>query len=193
MLSIALLPSKEQDEHRVFKESGLAGISQYLCMIDEDAGDNGIHSSAMVSNGLLHDLVVAEDEAWFMAMHNVIAHTVVKPLQQVMSEIADEEPPDENVDFEDAFGLYVVTNTCGYLGASALLNKEILRDFAEHCHTDSIVVLPSSVHEVLIANGDSVVGVDELSAIVHEVNETQVLPMDRLADKAFVLQSDWWN
>ncbi len=76
--------------------------------------------------------------------------------------------------------MYVVTNAKKTFGASAVLfaKEKLYRIF------DSYIVLPSSVHEVIIVPGD-VKSVRELIDLVNEVNETQVAPEERLGDTVY--------
>jgi hypothetical protein len=50
-----------------------------------------------------------------------------------------------------------------------------------------LFVIPSSIHEMMIAPYDSRFKLEELSAMVKEINETQVAPEERLTDRAYIL------
>lgn len=67
------------------------------------------------------------------------------------------------------------------------MNRKALRSFAREHHTNMLFVLLSSVHEMMISPFTEKTTADELSAIVREVNETQVTPEERLTDRAYIL------
>ena len=52
-----------------------------------------------------------------------------------------------------------------------------------NCSEPIIIVLPSSIHELLILPDNGSMQLSELEAMVREVNATQVAPEDRLSDK----------
>ena len=88
---------------------------------------------------------------------------------------------------EPGINLHVITNSEKYKGAAAIMNRKALRSFAREHHTNMLFVLPSSVHEMMISPFTEKTTADELSAIVREVNKTQVAPEERLTDRAYIL------
>ena len=82
----------------------------------------------------------------------------------------------------------VITNTDKLFGASAIYNKEILKEVADKYESD-LYVLPSSIHEILlipISIGDK----EEIDSMVREVNETQVSPQEVLSNHAYIFRKD---
>lgn len=72
----------------------------------------------------------------------------------------------------------VLSNTKKINGAAAITNNAVLDLACERLGADTIYILPSSIHECLaIAMGDP----DELRQMVCEVNDTQVVPQERLS------------
>lgn len=72
----------------------------------------------------------------------------------------------------------VLSNTKKINGAAAMTDKNILELACERLGSDTIYILPSTIHEVLaVAMGDP----DELRQMVCEVNDTKVLPQERLS------------
>lgn len=84
--------------------------------------------------------------------------------------------------------IHVITTTTKTKGASAILNREALRNFAKHYRTRELIVLPSSKHEMLIIPFDGSMKLEDMSAMVKEVNATEVDPKDRLTDRAYLLR-----
>lgn len=80
----------------------------------------------------------------------------------------------------DAVPLYVLTNQEKHFGASAMLYSEKIGWLAEQFGCD-LLILPSSVHEVLLLPDDHVREYDFYRQMVGEVNRTQVDPEEVLS------------
>lgn len=81
---------------------------------------------------------------------------------------------------DDATPMYVLTNQEKRFGASALLYSEGIGRLAERFGCD-LLILPSSVHEVLLIPDDHVREYDFYRQMVGEVNRTQVEPEEVLS------------
>jgi hypothetical protein len=81
--------------------------------------------------------------------------------------------------------MYVLTNKGGHTGAVQLLNKNALDSAADHIGTDSLIILPSSVHELIILPADKEEEdpgyLKDLVEIVRTVNDTDVLEQEILS------------
>lgn len=74
--------------------------------------------------------------------------------------------------------MLILSNETKFNGATAITNKAVLDLACERLGAETIYILPSSIHEVLaVAMGDP----DELRNMVCEVNDTQVVPQERLS------------
>ena len=64
-----------------------------------------------------------------------------------------------------------------------MLLGDVLTEFCKDHGLDSICIIPSSKHEILLVKGamDRV----EIDAMIREVNETQVAEQDRLSDHGY--------
>lgn len=80
--------------------------------------------------------------------------------------------------------LYVLTNKKMFWGASGILDKDIIRAFAEKTG-HSLYIIPSSIHEVLLCPDLGQIDEGRIDQIIKEVNDTQVAPRDRLSDHAY--------
>lgn len=81
--------------------------------------------------------------------------------------------------------LYVFTTSDSLYGASQMLNFEAIDELADKTGYDKFYVIPSSVHEILLAPV-GIAPVEELQRMIPEVNETQVDLVDQLSDKLFM-------
>ena len=80
--------------------------------------------------------------------------------------------------------LYILSNTNGTLGAAVMLYPRVLADFATACGSD-LVILPSSVHEVILSPARDMDDMDRLNEMVCEVNKTQLRQEEILADHVY--------
>ena len=81
--------------------------------------------------------------------------------------------------------LYILSNRFGVTGAACMLYPDTLKDFAELFETD-LIVLPSSIHEVLLLpdSGDRLY--EELGLIVASINRTEVEAEERLSNQVYL-------
>ena len=80
----------------------------------------------------------------------------------------------------DEIRMYVLTNREKINGASAMLYSDKIRELADRLQTD-LMILPSSVHEVLLLPDDHEQAYDFYRQMVEEVNTTQVEPEEILS------------
>ena len=69
--------------------------------------------------------------------------------------------------------VYILTNSKKVNGASCILYKNLLRNFA--CEkNENFYIIPSSIHEVLLVPESQGLKMDELKSMVQEVNDTEL-------------------
>ena len=143
-----------------------------------------------VNDAFLEMREIEVNEAWKHAEKNTMNESILIPVWNVLNSCLEDmfgkEVSIEN-ECEDSVPLYVLTNKQGVYGASAIYNRRLLLEFAEKFHTDKIAVLPSSIHEVLLTplNG---VNIQDLTAMVRGINNAEVKPEERLADRAYIVE-----
>ncbi len=81
--------------------------------------------------------------------------------------------------------LYILTNRSGIHGAAVLLYDGVLGEIAEELETD-LIVIPSSVHEVLITRCLPGMEPGKLGELVRDINVSQVEKEDWLSDHVYV-------
>lgn len=86
---------------------------------------------------------------------------------------------------EAGMPMYIVSNKQKVYGAINLFNVELLRDFANTKNKCNFWILPSSLHEVLLVPDDGRACAVELLNMVTEVNSTQVMPEEVLANSIY--------
>ena len=83
-------------------------------------------------------------------------------------------------------GLYTLTNNIQINGAALMLIPEILEAIGEKAGMDYFV-LPSSIHELLLAKDDGLISAKELKEVVYRNNRTEVIVKqeDVLSDNVY--------
>ena len=80
--------------------------------------------------------------------------------------------------------MYVLTNSNGINGASCMLYREILHEFANELDSN-LYLLPSSIHEVIIVKDDGYISKEDLVDMVVGVNELEVDAEDYLSNQVY--------
>ena len=80
--------------------------------------------------------------------------------------------------------LFVLTNNTGVNGACTILYPNALKNFAQLLNQD-LIILPSSIHEVLLMPMDDEANLEELSSIVALINRSEVPVQDRLSNHVY--------
>ena len=117
----------------------------------------------------------------------------ISSLMEVIKEIA-RKSPDTEIKEEDWSGLfdpsplsppmYVLTNPYGVHGASCMFYEDILKDFADSMEGD-LIILPSSIHEVLLIPHSNHISYEELAETVFSINQEEVPQEDRLSNHIY--------
>ena len=84
----------------------------------------------------------------------------------------------------DSPPFYVLTNSCGINGAVCMLYPQVLKNFAEGMEHD-ILILPSSIHEVLLLPDENDVPYEHLSNLVTSINQSEVPSHERLSNQVY--------
>jgi hypothetical protein len=98
-----------------------------------------------------------------------------KIMVEILGERKEEEPD---------IPMFVLTNRYHTHGASVLLYDQLLKHLADSLGKD-LVILPSSVHEVLLVPVDIGVDLAYYDNMVREVNETQLADDEVLSNHAY--------
>lgn len=104
----------------------------------------------------------------------------------VSSIVLENEIGDFDIDCLDENGfMYVLSNKDKFLGARLFLRKNLLHDIAEKLKSD-LIILPSSLHEVIILKDKYKNDVDNLRDMVQDVNGSVVDKQDFLSDNVYL-------
>ncbi len=125
-------------------------------------------------------------------LHDLALKNTPKLLPPVVSElklernVVDVRPKAELEQFKEGV-LYPVSNYTGFYGAAVLAYPNLLRQYAQACGKN-IIVIPSSVHEVLIKTEEEHDDRNILSGFVNTVNAAEVSRAEWLSDHIYVYE-----
>ncbi len=159
-----------------------------------DISLDGRRVSTPVTNELMQVYGITVNELHEIALHN-LADSEIELIN--MWEIAAEEVSREGVSGNDEpvsmqeeapFQMYVLTNAEKLNGATAALDKKTMEDISVKMGGDFVVV-PSSIHEMIILPVKEGADSQRLEQMVQEMNATQVAPEDRLSNHVYQYDS----
>ena len=111
-------------------------------------------------------------------------HPVFCDVQNMMESMMLEKEPENLLDVgpgQSGMGIYCLTNKDKMNGAGLILQEDLMQQIREIVGGD-FYILPSSCHEVLVVPESMEMDAKELSAIVQQVNETEVSIEDFLSN-----------
>ena len=121
---------------------------------------------------------ISEEELLNIAATNTEREAVITSLGTLMSEMSGE-------DFDDIPSQLVITNEYNMNGAGAFFMGAILDKACEMVRVDTILVIPSSVHELLVMPANEL-DREYMDKMVKEINASTVAERDQLADHTFL-------
>lgn len=141
--------------------------------------DEGIRTIA-VTNEMCQKRSICLEELEEAAKNNTKAFGFcVRPVSQVLAELSKEDSILEN-----SIPMWVCSNGRGTFGAHVLLYGEVFAELAEMLG-DDLVILPSSIHEVIALAASQVAIPNDLTGLVNLVNNYCVPEEDVLSDNVY--------
>ncbi len=163
--------------------------------IDLGGNESG-HMTAPITNKLLESYGITEQEIHDIAIHNLAESQIeFKTMRDVLVDMMFPEgiqegdprafmlPPEE-----ENPSMYVLSNADKLNGAAAILDSKTMEDISEKLGGD-FIVLPSSIHEVIVLPVNEDMDRQTLEAMVQDVNAGQVAPEERLSDHVYMYDS----
>ena len=85
--------------------------------------------------------------------------------------------------------MHILSNKSQIFGAACILYPDAMKDLSKEFGTD-LFVIPSSIHEVILMPASDDYDYDDLSMMVRDVNESDVLPHEILSDHVYRYYAD---
>ena len=173
----------EDTPHRIIAD--LAAVVRVIVK----TGKHGPCGSILVKKSMIDSMGISEDELFENAMRNMVNRSAFRcmSMAQMMAELSGREPDE----LDTPGGLYILTNESKFNGAAVLaFPDEMARLIDKICpDEESVYVIPSSIHEVLILAGCGL-DANDLRYMVREINSTQVQPDEVLSNNVYVFDKE---
>lgn len=169
---------KTSTEDILRRESEFAGIEMYLYI-------KGSEWTVKANKVILEQANITEDILWVCAINNTVKESQMESIWKTVCELQNIPYREE---MEEDCTIYILTNKDKFRGASAILNKQLLVEFADKYHASKLVVIPSSIHEMIIMPYTNELSIDDLKSLVANVNLTAVDPTERLTDEVYIVE-----
>ena len=171
-VSLRLAPENTLKKDIVKKPSVLDGIDQYASVNVMVNGQNG---SIKVTDHILKDAGITEDELWNIAKKNTEKTFAYATEIEMNGRIIP---------------IHHVTNTGKTYGASSILCADKMADIISKNFDGVAICMPSSVHEMVMFPMMEDITWEELNDLVNAVNSSEVRPEEQLGNRAYVLTSN---
>ncbi len=151
----------------------------YYVRVGED--NDGIETCT-ITTSMCEAYGVTEEELFKGALNNITDDIVAhRSLSSVLTSFGFHIDGVENP--EKIFEPFtVLTNRNHLFGASLIVKEEVLDKAMERMNTDRIIILPSSIHEVMVVNAKDVeADIASFREMVKAVNDTEVKPSEILS------------
>lgn len=134
----------------------------------------------------LKKIGIKEETAWEIARANTVKNARIGLFSDVLVEMMKEDGVDEEL-IEVAKSaprrMIIASNANKFYGAGAIYAMDRIKRIA---NADKILVIPSSIHELIIYKYDEYMDIEDYNTMVKEVNK-ELDPEDVLSDRAYVL------
>ena len=144
---------------------------------------HGCTLSCLFDKEFLELMEIPEEEAWKLAMEHVHDDTRIENFGQLMSRMF----PNEVLKEAEEIAMYIVTNHSCNRGASGILDRTRMEEFARAHNTKAIMAIPSSIHEMILLPHPEYFNIDIVTRTIQTVNAETVSPKDQLGDHPYIL------
>ena len=170
-------------ENRIYsKKADLAVI--YSIYVDAYSSESEL-ASIPINRDLAEKLGVTADILERLVKQNMenATQSMIQPCFRDMADVipAKFQNPLINMERDQ---MYVISNIRGLYGATSVLNDQFMDRVKDQIGED-FYLLPSSVHEMICVKEAFAPDVEDLEAMIKEINNSTVSPEERLSDHAY--------
>lgn len=143
------------------------------------------YATILIHNQHLDLWGVTTEEIYNVAKHNTpyLLKYSFERMEKVLEHLIDKPLP-----FVSDINMYMLTNSMKIHGATCLIYPKLLEKIAERLQ-DNLIIIPSSIHEVLIIPEETSkeeYTLEDYAGIISDVNETQLTDDEVLSDHAYL-------
>ncbi len=141
-------------------------------------------ASVIIHNDILQYWHVSKKQIIADAMRNMIEHYGYKliPMREILKDILRDTELVRVPETEEK--MFVLLSPGMQYGAALMAVDTVMKKVADQLRSD-FIILPSSIHELIVVPADIDKDQDELNELVKSVNETSVQEEDVLSDHAY--------
>ncbi len=169
----------EQVPHRKFLD---LAIMLYYRLPDQTMKD----ATIMIQNRDLEHWNVDEETLFQAALHNTFReHSFhIKPIGELIGQLEGDSLTEEETDELSMCSMFVLTNSNGFCGAISMINEELMGHIADSFGLN-LILLPSSIHELILLPDSGLFSRKELNQTIQEINSKAVAPTDILSNHSY--------
>lgn len=153
----------------------------FTCLVSDCMDE---YASILIYNNHMDLWNIHTDELYSIALENTphLLPYLFEDIEVLLQELSSEKIP-----VPDEFNLYLLTNQYKIHGATCILYPKLLAFLAEQLDSN-LIIIPSSIHEVLILPETSKTeeyDANDITAMIQDVNETQLPDQEILGDHPY--------
>lgn len=150
---------------------------------DFGADEDNYHKTLVITDMVSELLGFSVDELDKLARANTekMMQPTICSLSSIMSNAFGFE---ESCESDEPF--YILSNALKFNGASAVLYSNVLSDFAKKMNVETVYLIPSSIHEMLLIPDRGIMSVQKLNTMLCKVNDSEVEPEEVLSSNCYI-------
>lgn len=153
----------------------------FLCSVSDFMQE---YATIMIHNEHLNLWGIEKEELFELAKEN--SPKLLAPRLDNLHDVF-EYITNESLSFLDELNISILTNYLKIYGATCMVYPNLLNEIAE-IYEDNLIIIPSSIHEVLILpeqNMPEEHSIENINSMIQEINETQLTDAEILSDHVY--------
>lgn len=177
---VSCIRHQTADETAV-KWSAYGDLEEYV-RLDLGQNDHDENMSTVVTEELLRSAGISREELHIHARRNLKNTVKIQSMAEVLQGLMGVSPEDGCIPETDNI-MFVASNESKMHGAAVMLLEDVLQEFCVKHGMDSVYIIPSSLHEVILTSTN--IPMCEVNAMIQDVNDSQVSEWERLSDHVY--------
>ena len=156
-------------------------LEVYFRVKVEVNSNNGDIGSYKLTDEIINKAGLTKQEIYYKAEENTSKESEIISMNEMLKEMSGMDIPEE----EGMPRMYVATNKSRVNGAAIIACEDVLENFCREKEIKGVVIIPSSIHEILLLPIDYNFNEDEINNMIQEVNSNEVSENERLSDHVY--------
>lgn len=178
---LTALPDNMYSEDKIMRK--IDGISDIVMAVRMNMRDN---LSFIVPSVDKKGMDFTDEDVIMWAKDNTFGTEKLENIVDVLSNTEDGQLLDELGMLDCSSPLLIVaSNDSKYYGTGVIFDNERLKAFCDEIGTDKLIIIPSSIHELLLVNYYDI-NEEDANAMVVDVNKSQVEDCEVLSNHIYI-------